>query len=136
MINGQVILRSILVGCTLIGGLAFSQTVLAQNQSRQDSTMVAIRLHGLKKQKADLQKKIEIEDGKRNQSIEGVSAEAMEKINLTQDSICLELRSRLVDIELEIAELTPDRLPTQLIQQYNRLRQSQTQSSSGSPSKK
>ncbi|MBU3853785.1 MAG: hypothetical protein H9789_08230 [Candidatus Paraprevotella stercoravium] len=46
-------------------------------------------------------------------------------MNLVQDSICLELRSQLVEIELEIAELTPNKLPAQFIQQYNRLRQSQ-----------
>lgn len=103
---------------------ALPQTISAQN--RADSTLVALRLNELKTRKADIQKRIEIEDRKRNQSIEGVSAETMEKMNLTQDSICLELRSQLVEVELEMAELTPNNpLPTQFLEQFNRLRQSQ-----------
>ena len=103
---------------------ALSQTLSAQN--RADSTLVALRLNELKTRKADIQKQIETEDRKRNQTIEGVSAETMERMNMTQDSICLELRSQLVEVELEMAELTLNNpLPAQFLQQFNRLRQSQ-----------
>lgn len=120
-------IKSSLITLLVIAAASFvmPSTTSAQNVSKADSTLTALRLNELKNRQADIQRKIEIEDRKRNQSIEGVSLESMEKMNLVQDSICLELRSQLVEIELEIAELTPNKLPAQFIQQYNRLRQSQ-----------
>lgn len=120
-------IKSSLITLLVIAAASFvmPSTTSAQNVSKTDSTLTALRLNELKNRQADIQRKIEIEDRKRNQSIEGVSLESMEKMNLVQDSICLELRSQLVEIELEIAELTPNKLPAQFIQQYNRLRQSQ-----------
>lgn len=116
----------ILLFATAALSFAFPLTTSAQNLTRTDSTLIALRLNELKTRKADIQKQIETEDRKRNQTIEGVSAETMEQMNLAQDSICLELRSQLVEVELEIAEITPDKpLPAQFLQQYNRLRQSQ-----------
>ena len=120
-------IKSSLITLLVIAAASFvmPSTTSAQNVSKTDSTLTALRLNELKNRQADIQRKIEIEDRKRNQSIEGVSLATMEKMNLVQDSICLELRSQLVEIELEIAELTPNKLPAQFIQQYNRLRQSQ-----------
>lgn len=37
---------------------------------------------------------------------EGTSAHTMERFNIRQDSICLDLRSRIVDVELQISEIT------------------------------
>lgn len=125
MINIRFTLHCLLLSIIMIGGLAIPHTAYAQAKNRQDSTLIAIRLYELNERKADIQKKIQVEDSKRNQSIEGVSYETQEKLNFTQDSICMELRSQLTDIELEIGELKPVIQPTRIIQQYNRLRQSQ-----------
>lgn len=125
---------SFILGIIIVCEFAISGTVSAQNKSKQDSILTTIRLNELKTRQAEVQKKIDAEDRKRNQSIGGVSVETMEKMNRTQDSICLELRSQLVEIELEIAELAPAKLPTQFIQQYNQLRQSQNNQSDQSSS--
>ena len=62
-----------------------------------------------------LKKKIELEDRKRNQTIDGVSGISMEKINVRQDSICLDLRSQLVDVQLQIKELEFAIKPTKIL---------------------
>lgn len=84
--------------------------VAAQAQaqpSQADSIATARRVESLKRQRADLQEQIRIADAKRNQKIEGVSADRLEQINLDQDSVCLQLRSQLTDVELELFELSP-----------------------------
>lgn len=50
--------------------------------------------------------RIATEDKKRNQKINGVTPETEEMINDKQDSICLDLRSQLVAVELELKELS------------------------------
>lgn len=97
----------------------------AQEITRKDSIVNAIRLQTLKQHQMDLKKKIETEDKKRNRAMEGVSAESLEQMNLVQDSICLELRSELVSVELQMKELAPNAIPVQLIRQYNNLRHAQ-----------
>lgn len=87
-------------------GIAFSNSGIAQSQvTANNSTVNAIKIKSLKQQKESLQRQISVEDKKRNAVIEGVSIETQEKKNVQQDSICLELRSRLVNIELELKEL-------------------------------
>lgn len=71
-----------------------------------DSTLMVIKLKSLNVRKAELEKQIKIEDGKRNRTIAGVSPESAERMNIVQDSICLELRSQLVSVNLEIEEKT------------------------------
>jgi hypothetical protein len=51
--------------------------------------------------------------------LNGVSAEVLEEMNDRQDSVCLDLRSQLVDVQLEIWERSKGTLPTQLKQQLN-----------------
>ena len=68
---------------------------------------------------AALQKQITVEDKKRNAVIEGVSPETLEKRNERQDSICLELRSELTDVEIELKELGADNTTAQIALQYN-----------------
>ena len=101
---------------------------LAQ-QTAMDSTVTAIKAKELAIRKTSLQKQIAVEDGKRNQRIDGLTPEAQEAMNDRQDSICLELRSQLVAIELELKELVPDKTITKIIERVNRLNQQQGESS-------
>lgn len=91
------------------------------NMTCNDSIATAVRLNGLQSKKDKLEKEIKVEDGKRNSQIVGVSPETLEIMNNRQDSICLALRSELVDVILEIKELSPDVATPQLLQQYNNL---------------
>ncbi len=102
-----------------------SSTVSAQEKASADSTATIIKLRTLNQKKGGLIKRIAAEDRKRNQTIDGVSSASMEQINLTQDSLCLELRSELVTVELEIKEITPNATVNNIIQQYNNLQHSQ-----------
>ena len=74
-------------------------------QTKADTVKVQIKIKELKQVEATLKKRIETEDKKRNRNIEGVSETSMEEINQRQDSICLELRSQLVDVQLQVKEL-------------------------------
>lgn len=106
-----------------VGIILFSIECNAQQfqTAQNDSTVNAIKIKNLKNQKTALQKQIAVEDKKRNAVIEGVSPETLEKRNERQDSICLELRSELTGIELELKELGADGTTAQIAQQYNNL---------------
>lgn len=104
------------------GMLLCSMECNGQSQTSQnDSTVNAIKIKNLKNRKATLQKQIAVEDKKRNAVIEGVSPETLERINVRQDSLCLELRSELTTVELELKELGADNTTAQIAQQYNGL---------------
>ena len=96
-------------------GYAQDKTVL------NDSTVNTIRIQNLQVRRTALRKQIAAEDKKRNTVIEGVSPEALEERNDRQDSICLELRSELVAVNLELQELGADNQIPQLVQRYNSL---------------
>lgn len=116
----------------MVIGISFPNKVIAQNNSTANNSAVnATKIKNLKQQKESLEKQISAEDKKRNKVIEGVAIETMEKRNEKQDSVCLELRSRLVDIELELKELGVDNenATSQIIQQYNTLIQNQPKDS-------
>ena len=104
-----------------------SQAAGREATTGTDSITTAIRLNTLNKQRQDLQDSIKVADAARNASIDGVSPERMEQINDQQDSLCLALRSQLVSVELEIEEITPDRVPSQLLQQYGDMLQNSQQ---------
>ena len=103
-----------------ISGNAESQLVLPASPAVQD-TAVANNLHGLnsfrintestqllqrlQSEKKGLQKRLEEELEKRNTYVQGATPETLEEYNDRQDSICLSLKSQLVDIDLQIAEI-------------------------------
>lgn len=114
--------RIIMIAAVAVAAGVFSTGLAAQtNVSRNDSIASALKLNGLHAKKDKLEKLIKTEDAKRNSQIAGVSPESLEAMNNRQDSICLALRSELLDVILEIKELSPDVATPQLIQQYNNL---------------
>jgi hypothetical protein len=82
-----------------------------------DSASVVLKLNALEERKAELKQKIVAEDARRNLQIAGASALSLETINNRQDSLCLALRSQLVDVDLEIGELRPTDIPSSTVQQ-------------------
>ncbi|MBQ2879007.1 MAG: hypothetical protein IJE42_08785 [Bacteroidaceae bacterium] len=101
-----------------------SYSLFAQ-EAQQDSAVNKIKIKELTLKKQAIEKKIAIEDKKRNAVINGVTAETQEVLNDKQDSICLELRSQLVDIKLELKELIPDKSSKTIAEQYNNLNKKQ-----------
>lgn len=97
-----------------------------------DSITTALKVRELKIRKQSLLQRIAAEDKKRNQVVSGVTPETQELINDRQDSICLDLRSQLVAVELEMEEIKPTKVEGQtnmapLLDQINALRQNQQQ---------
>lgn len=104
----------------------------AQDNKTQagDSIVDALKVRELNIRKQKLQQRIAVEDKKRNQVVDGVTPETLEQINDRQDSICLDLRSQLVAVELELEEVKPTKVEEQtnmnpLLNQINALRQNQ-----------
>ena len=104
--------------------VVFCMTAYAQ-EDKHNNTVQAIKIKELNLRKANLQKQIKIEDQKRNQTLSGVTAETQEMLNNKQDSICLELRSQLVSVELELKELVPDKTTATIVNQFNILQNQQ-----------
>lgn len=77
----------------------------ASAQTKADTIKVQVKIKELKQTELTLKKRIATEDKKRNQNIEGVAETSMDEINQRQDSICLDLRSQLVDVQLQVKEL-------------------------------
>ena len=96
--------------------------LFAQNTpSRNDSIAATLRLHGLKARREKLQQEIMVQDAKRNKQVAGVAPETLEEMNDRQDSVCLALRSQLLEVILEIKEVSPEVASPALLQQYNQL---------------
>ena len=111
----------VIVFLTFVGLTASAQKKLSPN----DSIMNTVRVKVLTEKRAELKKQIAVEDAKRNKIIDGVTPEVQEAMSDEQDSICLDLRSRLVAVELELKELLPDKTPASVISQLNLLNQGQ-----------
>lgn len=98
---------------------------LFAQEAQQDSAVNKIKIKELTLKKQAIETKIAIEDKKRNAVINGVTVETQETLNDKQDSICLELRSQLVNIKLELKELIPDKSSKTIAEQYNNLNNKQ-----------
>lgn len=102
---------------------AMANQVCAQEAATHKNNSVAetVKLKSLQAKKDSLQQEIKVEDAKRNAQINGVTPERLEELNNRQDSICLDLRSQLVEVTLEIKEMAPGVATPQFMQQYNQL---------------
>lgn len=65
-----------------------------------------VRLHALQQKEQELNTKLETARTYLGTSVEGASARTQEQYNILQDSICLDLRSQITDVQLQIAEIT------------------------------
>lgn len=115
-----------------IAALSCNDALALSPATRNDSIATTLRLNGLQSRRDKLQNEIQAADAKRNKQITGVSPETLEAMNDRQDSICLALRSELVDVILEIKELSPEVTSPVLLQQYNNLVGKPEQSNSNS----
>lgn len=102
-------------------GVATNNVCAQDVASKADTIAHTVKLKALHAKRDSLMQRINVEDAKRNIQINGVTPERQEELNNRQDSICLSLRSQLVDVVLEIKEITPDVVTPQFIQQYNNL---------------
>lgn len=113
----KLLLYTTIAIASLVGNNAFAQSTHVRN----DSIAANLKLNGLRSKRDKLQKEIKIQDAKRNIQTNGVAPETLEEMNDRQDSVCLALRSELVDVILEIKENSVDIPSSVLIQQYNGL---------------
>lgn len=113
---------------TMTFGLFFllSLAVFAQtdnNTPENDTIINMMRIQELNAQKDSLLNQIKIEDAKRNMIIDSLSFEQMEIINDRQDSICLDLRSKLTYINLELKELEEYKTSSIISDKMNQINQ-------------
>ena len=108
MTNIEKMKRSIIIFMIAMMAIIYVPEIFSLSQlENNDSISTTLKLQALQGKRDSLQKKIKEEDSKRNQQIPGVSPERMEEMNDRQDSICLALRSELIDVLLEIKENNP-----------------------------
>jgi Na+-translocating ferredoxin:NAD+ oxidoreductase RnfG subunit len=125
MTTYKLLLVNVLVALTIT---ASAQTATTVN----DTITNAIKVSQLIQRKAKIRQLLKVEDSKRNQTYNGVAPETQESLNDRQDSICLELRSQMVEVELELKEVNPDgMLPVATISTHNKINSSKATSSSG-----
>ena len=104
----------------------FCVSISAQKKvTPNDSVMNVVKIKLLTEKKTKLKRQIAIEDAKRNEVVTGVTPEIQEVLNDKQDSICLELRSQLVAVELELKEFVPEDTVSTIVGQLNLLNQKQ-----------
>lgn len=106
--------------------LLLSVTAFSQNDNAvivNDTLTNDMRIEELKTQKNILMDQIKIEDAKRNMFSDSLSFEQMEMINNRQDSICLDLRSKLTYINLELRELEMDNATSIILDKMNLINQ-------------
>lgn len=110
-----------LILIVLVGGMLMGQKITDSALLDGDVTEMCARRVFLQSRRDSLRIAIKEQDKLRNRYIPGVSVTRMEEINDNQDSVCLSLRSALVDVLLEIKERTSVTIPPALLQHYNKL---------------
>lgn len=65
-----------------------------------------VRLRALQQKEQELNTRLETARAYLGPSVEGASARTLEQYNICQDSICLDLRSQITDVQLQITEIT------------------------------
>ena len=110
---------------TLIIAAAVSLTAAAQSATHPADSL-SVQQKRLTERRAELRKLITEADAQRNKTREGVAAATNEALNDRQDSICLDLRSQLTDVELQLKELGGKR-KARLLQQAVSVAQGRTQ---------
>ena len=116
MKNYRIIATALM--CVMFSSVAFARTT----EPVRDSLATALKVTELTNRRDSLRQQIQTADAGRNREIYGLSPLRMAEINERQDSICLELRSRLVAVEIELKELVPDKLESLLRQQLGQNR--------------
>lgn len=109
----------------LIIAAAVSLTAAAQSTA-QPADSLSVQQKRLTERRAELRKLITEADAQRNKTREGVAAATNEALNDRQDSICLDLRSQLTDVELQLKEIGGKR-KARLLQQAVSVAQSRAQ---------
>ena len=102
---------------------ALSMPLFAQ----KSNALNVVKVKELIAKRESLKKQIAVEDSKRERTISGVSPETQEQLNEKQDSICLDLRSRLVSVELELKELSPGMQAAAFANHWNEIIRNQQQ---------
>lgn len=100
-----MILRTIRVFLLALILAIFATTLFARDNKATD-IIKALKINELKIKRDNLKDQIANEDKKRNAFDLDIKPERQEDLNKQQDSVCLELRSKLTAIELEINELS------------------------------
>ncbi len=114
--------RLLILSISLVITMGFN--LKAQKTNIDDEAMLrAIKIKELNLAKERLQKEIHTEDLKRNRVDDGFPHDVIEVLNDRQDSICLDLRSQLLSINLELRELSQDTMKKGIIDTFESLNQ-------------
>lgn len=98
--------------------VSFPAIAQFDNQGGQETSSTA-KIKELNQRKAELERELAIAESKRNMSESGVAYDTQELLNIRQDSICLELRSELLEVELALKEQIPSKNINSLIEALN-----------------
>lgn len=77
----------------------------SNNAAAVDSVAHLKSLKTLEAKEKNLQKRLDGEMQKRNATFSGASAEVLEEMNDRQDSLCLAIKSQIVDVQLQIRDI-------------------------------
>ena len=77
----------------------------SNNAAAVDSVAHLKSLKTLEAKEKNLQKRLDEEMQKRNATFSGASAEVLEEMNDRQDSLCLAIKSQIVDVQLQIRDI-------------------------------